>query len=202
MQAYGGKGIPIIVALQALQVITTVFPAVAVQVLAGLSYGIVLGTILCCIGYLVGNAIVFIIIRQFHKAFAPFLKRERAVEERTEKKRKWNLAFLSETKNIERVTFLLFLIPGLPNGFLPYIFARTKVPLFNYLRSIALASIPAIAVCTLAGQRFSRGDSKTGLIVLGVILALAVVVFFSRDRVMKFVERESKTEPKRRESGK
>ena len=56
---YGAKGIPIIIALQALQVITTVFPAAAIQILAGLSYGIFNGMLLCLAGYVLWHLCSF-----------------------------------------------------------------------------------------------------------------------------------------------
>lgn len=189
IQSYGSRGVLIIIALQALQVITTIFPSAAVQILAGMSYGIFYGMIFCIIGYILGNSIVFIIVRQINKAFMPYIPK---FTKKNTKKNKWDFSFLKESKHAARMAFILFLIPGLPNGILPYLFARTKISLPRYLLSIVLAGIPSILICSSIGQQLSVGDTSSALIILSLLVLIATTVFLFRKQFMQYLREKSK----------
>lgn len=184
---YGSKGIPIIIALQALQVITTVFPSAAVQILAGLSYGIFPGMLLCLAGYILGNSIVFVIVRQVDKTFSPLIPK---FNRGKRKKPKWDFSFLKESNHAARMAFLLFLIPGIPNGILPYLFARTKISLPRYLLSICLAGIPAILLCSLTGERISKGDTTSALLILCFLILIALIAVIFRKQIMLSIKQK------------
>ena len=185
---YGSKGIPIIIALQALQVITTIFPAAAVQILAGLSYGIFYGMLCCLAGYILGNSIVFIIVRQIDKTFVPIIPK---LDNREHRKTKWDFSFLKESKHAEFMSFILFLIPGIPNGILPYLFARTKISLPRYLLSITLAGIPSILLCSFMGERISIGDTLSALLIFGFLTLIVILVLIFRKRIIEFLKAKS-----------
>jgi uncharacterized membrane protein YdjX (TVP38/TMEM64 family) len=185
---YGSKGVLIIIALQALQVITAIFPAAAVQILAGLSYGIFYGMLSCIIGYILGNSIVFVIVRQIDKTFMPVFPKLR---KRKNKKAKWDFSFLKESKHAALMAFILFLIPGIPNGILPYLFAHTKISLNRYLLSIILAGIPSILVCSIIGERISIGDTTSALLIFCFLLLIAFLVLLFRKRVITLIREKS-----------
>ena len=184
---YGWKGIFILAMLQAVQVITTVFPAQAVQILAGLTYGLFKGMLISVVGLVIGNALVFILIRRFGKAFMMF----RFVQNRKPKPKKWDLSFLLESRNAAKIAFVLYLIPGLPNGILPYIFAKSKMSLFQFLLIIVLAAVPSILFFSLIGERLSSGHQKTAFIVLGVMLMITVLVIVFRKKILAYVKKHS-----------
>ena len=58
--SYGFKGVPILIGLQALQVITAVIPSAAIQLLTGLCYGVWWGTLINLVGCVLGNLIIFV----------------------------------------------------------------------------------------------------------------------------------------------
>lgn len=184
---YGAKGIPIIIALQALQVITTVFPSAAIQILAGLSYGIFNGMLLCLAGYILGNSLVFVIVREVDKTFFPVLPKFNRIKP---KKLKWDFSFLKESKHAAFLAFMLFLIPGIPNGILPYLFARTKISLPRYLLSISLAGIPSILLCSFMGERISKGDTRSALLILCFLLLIALIVVIFRKQIISSLKQK------------
>jgi uncharacterized membrane protein YdjX (TVP38/TMEM64 family) len=193
IQAYGAKGVPVLMALQALQVMMTFLPAAIIQVLAGLSYGVWGGALICIAGTILGNLIVFTVLRQLKSAFSSFFKErgERGemdeLDEQADKPKKnrfLSIAKLNQMKHPEYVAFFLFLIPGLPNGILPYIFAQTKVTTLRYLVSVAAACIPTTLLCTWLGERISKGDYQTAVILVVILIAILAVVFIFRKRIM------------------
>jgi uncharacterized membrane protein YdjX (TVP38/TMEM64 family) len=178
---YGAKGVPIIIALQTLQVITTVFPAATVQILAGLTYGIFGGLVLCLAGYMLGNTIVFVVVRQIDRKFVPIIFKPK---DTNKKKPKWDFSFLKDSNNAAFMAFLLYLIPGIPNIVLPYIFARSKISLPRYLLSVCLACIPTILLCSTVGERISKGDAKSALLIIGLLILIAVIVVIFRKKIL------------------
>jgi len=184
---YGAKGIFILAMLQALQVITTVFPSAAIQILSGLTYGLFEGMLICLLGLIIGNAIVFTLLRQFNKTFRLF----RRDHEKIKKEKKWDFSFLAESKNATKIAFILYLIPGIPNGILPYIFVKTKMRLLEYLLVIIVAGAPSILFYSLIGERLSSGDPYTALIILIIFLVLGLVVVLFRKKIIELVKKHS-----------
>jgi len=185
IHSYGIKGALIITALQAIQVMTAFFPSAAIQILAGLSYGLFYGMLFCLLGYLLGNTIVFVLVRQVDKTFTltfPKLGRR-------ERKSKWDFSFIKDSDHAAVFAVALFLIPGIPNGVLPYIFAKTRITLPRYLMSICIAGAPSILICSFVGERIANGDITTAVIIFGFLLLAALVVILSRNRIIAFVKR-------------
>lgn len=189
IREYKIRGIVVILAMQALQVVTTVFPSAVIQVLAGLTYGVFYGMLICLAGYMLGNAFVFEAVRLVDRIFAKQFARR--AERRREKKGKpkWDFSFLKKSNNAGIIAFALFLIPGIPNGVLPYIFAKTSLTLPRYLTSIFLAGIPSILICSVIGERIASGDWFTAVLLIALLLAAAVWVILSRNRILQFLQR-------------
>lgn len=185
IDAYGAKGTFLIVGLQALQVIVAVIPSAAIQVLAGLCYGIWGGAALCLFGYVLGNILVFVALRQFGKVLGPLFSKRAKKEEAAVKKKGWfNLQSIGNMQNPQRAAFWLHLIPGIPNGILPYLFARSKITFLQYLVAMIAGCGPSVLICTWLGERLSKGDWKMALIIAGSVVVLMVVVLLFKNRLM------------------
>jgi uncharacterized membrane protein YdjX (TVP38/TMEM64 family) len=185
IHAYGVKGVPILGGLQALQVMLTVIPAAAIQILSGLCYGILYGTLICIVGNVIGNMIVFIAVRQVRNTFSTLFK-ERSSEPK--KQHFLSVATLNKMKHPEYIAFFFYLIPGIPNGILPYIFARTHISIGKYLLSVSAASVPSVLLCTWLGERISKGDFLTAVILASVFVLIIVFVLIFKRRIMSKIE--------------
>lgn len=184
INSYGIKGIPILMGLQILQIITAVIPAAAIQLLTGLCYGVWWGTLINLSGSILGNILVISAMRQLKSLFAPFLKKE--------KSRKGFLSadMLSRVKRPELIAFFFFLIPVFPNGIVPYVFSETKVPLTRYVIVVAAGSLPAMLICTFLGDRLSNGSYTTALIIAIVVVLIVAVALLFRKKIMARFTRE------------
>ena len=196
IRSYGSRGVFVLAALHTLQVLTAVFPSQAIQILAGLCYGVWYGLLICLAGIIAGNVAAFTLSRQLGVTLAPLMARFRSKRPgRQAEKKLVSSSFINRIKHPALLAFILYFIPGLPNGFLPYVFARTKISLWRYLLSIIAASVPSVLLCTVVGERFASGDSATALILIGaLVIALALVLIF-RKRIMAFIERSSEAAP-------
>ncbi|MBN2851323.1 MAG: VTT domain-containing protein [Clostridia bacterium] len=187
INAYGPKGVFLLISLEALQVMSAVIPGAPIQILAGLTYGILYGILICVTGNVVGNAIVFIFVRQLRLTF----NFNEIGHPKKARKSKWDFSFIKNSKHLMLMVFLLFLIPGIPNGILPYLFANTKISMTRYLFCVLIAGTPAVLISILVGERISKGDAATAIIIVVIVLVLSVTVILARKRMMAYLKQKA-----------
>jgi uncharacterized membrane protein YdjX (TVP38/TMEM64 family) len=195
IHSHGARGVPVLACLQALQVITTVVPAILIQIPAGLVYGTLAGLAICLAGSILGNMIVFIALRQFSTTIDHiFPSRRRKREEKARRpRRKSRLPFFLNPESLNRmphpelVAFYVYLIPGIPNGVLPHIFARTKVSFARYLIAVVAGNAPSTLVCTLVGDRLAHGDWRGAVIIIVIFAACIGVALLLRRKLITLI---------------
>ena len=178
IESYGVKGVPILLGLEALQIIVAFIPEAAVNVLSGLCYGVWWGALISIAGILLGNVLVFAALRQLKNLFAPLFKKKR--------RREGDLTpeAVSRLKRPELIAFFLFLIPCIPNGIVPYVFAQTKIPLPRYLLAVAAGLVPSTFLCTFLGDRLADGHYTAAIVIAAVFLVVTVVALVFRKKLM------------------
>jgi uncharacterized membrane protein YdjX (TVP38/TMEM64 family) len=195
IHSHGIRGIPVLASLQALQVITTVVPALLIQIPAGLVYGTWAGLAICLAGSIIGNMIVFVALRQFSTTvdhIFPTRKKKRE-EKASRPKKKSKLPFFLNPESLNRmphpelVAFYVYMIPGIPNGVLPHLFARTKVSFGRYLAAVAAGNAPSTLVCTLVGDRLAHGDWRGAIIIIVAFVACIGVALLLRRKLITLI---------------
>ncbi|MGI5971634.1 MAG: TVP38/TMEM64 family protein [Oscillospiraceae bacterium] len=188
ISAYGIGGIPILIALQTVRIIISVFPSAPIQVLAGLCYGAVIGTAVSLAGIILGNVIVFFIMRRLKDTIGHLIGRTK-----TKREHKFlNRGHIDRLKHPEYLAFCLYLIPVIPNGIISYVFSGTKISMKRYLLAVSFASIPSILLCTFFGHMVAMGNYIEAVIIFSVIAALIAAVFINRERLLKWAEKHIK----------
>lgn len=190
IRGYGSKSVLILFAMQVLQIVTSVLPAAPIQILAGLTFGSLYGTGICLLGYVAGNGIMFLFSRKVRQVVSLKI----TLPGRKKAKPKWEFSFLKSAENKPMLAFLLALIPGIPNGILPYLFSKTDITLPRYLLSVFLAGIPTIYLSCFAGERIANGDIMTAVAIAGALLLMAGVVVLLNKRITGyFRNKQTKT---------
>ncbi len=182
---FGLKGILILVSLNALQVVSIVFPTTPILIISGLSFGVWKGYVLTIVGVAIGNILVFILVRNFNDVFT--IAKGRNYKSRVAPKSKLDFLALIHKGNPKKLAFLLFLIPGIPNGILPYIFAQTKIKLLDYVLILIVASTPASLVSIIIGDRLGKSDIKSAIIMGVVLLVISVMVILNKNKIFKYL---------------
>ena len=178
---YGLTGIPILIGMQALIIVIAVIPAEAVQILTGLCFGAYRGALINLTGSVLGNACVFIAMRQMRTLIAPLFKGK------TKPRKFISIEQLRRIKRPELVAFSFFLLPGIPNGFVPYLFAATEIKFHKYIIAVVAGSIPATFLLTYLGERVSAHNYTAAVIIAIAALIIVVVVLLFRKRIMKII---------------
>ncbi|WP_314063212.1 VTT domain-containing protein [uncultured Vagococcus sp.] len=179
IHTYGIKGVLSLIGLQALQAILVVVPSAVVEILAGLCYGIWWGTLISLFGYVLGNTIIFLGVRQFKKTFGMFFASR--LKESKKKNKFFDFNKIKEMEKPELLVFASYVIPGVPNGILPYMFAQTEITLSRYLISMSLASLPSTIMWTWLGDSvLKKNYAIMGIIAVVVLLILVISLIFKR----------------------
>jgi uncharacterized membrane protein YdjX (TVP38/TMEM64 family) len=195
IHSHGARGIPLLACLQALQVITTVVPAMLIQIPAGLVFGTWNGLLICLAGSILGNMIVFIALRQFSTTIDSIFpsRREKREKKAQRPKKKRRLPFFLNPESLDRmphpelVAFYVYLIPGIPNGVLPHIFARTKVSFARYLMAVVAGNAPSTLVCTLVGDCLAHGNWQGAVIIILVFAGCIGLALLLRRKLITLI---------------
>jgi len=174
ISSYGAKGVPLLAGLSFLQVIFAVIPAAPIQVLSGLCYGMACGSAICLVGSLAGNAFVFLLARQAHAVWPSLATKQSKFSKK-----------MTGLANPELTAFSLYLVPILPNGLLPYIFARTSITFPRFLMASGAAILPSILICSLLGDLLAAGKYIAAASVGCAYLAALAYVMLNKDKISK-----------------
>lgn len=182
LQGLGWKSVFAYILVQILQVVIAVIPGMAIQFAGGMVYGIVLGTVYALIGVTIGTAIVFYISRIFGaKAVRLF------VDEKTYEKYK----HLTETKVAGLVTFVLFLIPGLPKDVFSYLLGLSPMSSKKFFLFSTLGRIPGMLGSCIIGYTYLTKNYLAAILVLAFGTVACVLCVLFRKQIMAFISREN-----------
>lgn len=158
----GFLGIFALLFVQILQVVVAIIPGEAVEVLAGLLYGTLLGFVICEIGMIIGTIMIYYFVKKVgHKKIDEF--------EKEGKFSKYKI--LNDAQSLEMMVFIMFFIPGTPKDLLTYFIPFTKIESKKFFTIVSIARAPSIISSTYAGSSMGEGDwIQMGLMFLVIIV--------------------------------
>lgn len=152
--------------LTVLQVISIFFPGMIIQVAAGVIYGWWKAFIACYLGFVTGNVLVFYFARRFSSVISSIMNLEK-------KKQSWITEKINSTKP-GFVFALACMIPGIPNGFIPYFASRTDIRMYQYAESVAVSSWIQILSNCIIGHFLIRGEYF--YMIMSIVLQIAIIL--------------------------
>ncbi len=170
VSASGIIGILTLFGLQVAQIFLIIVPGEPIEILAGMCYGSIGGTIFIMISACIISITIFFLVRKFGRKFVyDFCDREkvRKIE---------NHKLFQNPKKIEMIMFILFLIPGTPKDLLVYIAGLLPIKPLKFVVISTFARFPSVISSTLAGENLAIGDWKMGLILYAIIFVLVGIV--------------------------
>ena len=177
VRSTGPLAVGVLLLLQLAQVIIAFIPGEVVQVVAGILYGPVWGTIIILCGALGSTVIIYHLVQ---KLGTPFVSK--MVPAETQEK----LGFITRTSRIDAIVFVLFLIPGLPKDLITYLVALTEVRKSRFFFFSTLGRAPGVIVTSFAGHSLAGGNWMMLAFIVGIAVVILVVFFLLRDKVMAF----------------
>jgi uncharacterized membrane protein YdjX (TVP38/TMEM64 family) len=176
----GVFGILICLGIQFIQVVVAFIPGEVVQVAIGYAYGTIAGGFITLAGALFSSVFVFYLVR---KLGAPF------VQGMVGSKDSGRIRFLHNSKNLNSLVFILYLIPGLPKDLFNYVIPLTTMRPSAFFVLSTIARAPAIFASTFVAASFKSGDYLQMVIVAVIFGGLGLLGIVFNQKIMVFVDR-------------
>lgn len=165
IDSLGFGGWLLLLAIQYIQIVIAFIPGGPIQIIAGGLFGPAIGLLTCILGMFLATATVFWLVNRYGPRIIKFFLKEKEIKQ---------YSFLSDTRRIELLVVLLFLIPGTPKDALTYLFALTPIKMSRFMLLSTVARIPAALTSVLAGDSIVNGEWLKAVIYFAVITAISL----------------------------
>jgi len=166
IRSYGAYGVFVAVGIQILQVFIALIPGEFVEIGMGYAYGWLNGTLLSLLGVAIGSTMIFMLVKKYGirlvEIFVPIEKINK-------------LKFIESEEKLNRLTFILFFIPGTPKDLLTYFVGLTRMTLKDFLAITLFARIPSVVSSTIGGN-FIGDEKYMEAVILFVVTGIVSVV--------------------------
>lgn len=193
-EKFGLFGPLFIILAQSLQIVLAVIPSEPIQVLAGISYGPVVGFLSCLIGLIFGNFIIYILVRKLGSNFVLLFK-GRDVENVTKASQTVN------TKRISWIVLLLYLLPAIPCGLIAFLTTSTKMKFHKYMLVTTIGVIPSIFADIYLGEMIKSGNHLITIIIVSILIILAGFSVVFHNKIFKFITKGESNETTNESNG-
>lgn len=181
VHSLGVMGYLVMVAIQMVQIIIAFIPGEVVEILAGVMYGGFGGLFICLIGCVIASSGIFLLSKKYGARFT-----QRFFD-------KGNLdkyAYLKDSRKLELIVFILFLLPGTPKDMLTYVAGTTPMKLAQFLLISTFARIPSIVSSTFIGSSLLHNNWPVTIMIFVVTAVLGVLGIVYKDRIIDFYKRK------------
>ncbi len=151
-----------------LQIFFAIIPGEPFEIAAGYTFGAIVGTLLCAASVIVGQLIIFILVRKFGT---------RALELFISHKKINSFKFINNSEFSLKLIFLLYLIPGIPKDIISYGAGLSNISLTSYIIVSTVARLPSIATSTFGGAAIGDGKYYTAAIIFAVTAVISLASF-------------------------
>ena len=168
----GIAGILILFGLELAQVVLAVLPGEPVELLAGICFGPIWGTIFLIISVFIVTAMIYFFVKKYGRDFIyEFFPKEKV-------NKLENSKLFKDPQKIETVMALLFLIPGTPKDLIVYIGGLLPIKTSRFLALSTLLRFPSIISSTIAGDNLLKGQWKISALAYVIIFIITFIVIY------------------------
>lgn len=179
IKSAGPVGIFLLFGLEAVQIFLPILPGEPIEILAGMCYGPVGGTLFIIISVAIITAIIFFIVRKLGRKFVCDMCSEEQV------KKIENSKLFKNPKKAEYIMLILFLIPGTPKDLLVYIAGLLPINPLRFIVITTFARIPSIVSSTIAGNTLVAGNWKMIILVYAITFAIVGLIIYIFNKLDK-----------------
>lgn len=165
-------GMLILFGLELAQVVLAILPGEPVELLAGICFGPIWGTIFLMVSVFIVTAMIYFFVKKYGRDFIyEFFPKEKVNKVENSK-------LFKDPQKIEVVMALLFLIPGTPKDLLVYIGGLLPIKTSRFLALSTLLRFPSIISSTIAGDKLLEGQWKVSILAYVITFVITAIVIF------------------------
>lgn len=170
----------LILGIQVVQIIVAFIPGEPVEILAGVLYGGFGGLFICLLGCVIASSITFLLSQKFGAPLVTKLFGKTKLDE---------FAFLKDSRKLETIVFILFLIPGTPKDMLTYIAGTSSMKVSQFLIISTFARIPSVISSTFIGSTIRQGQWEIAVLIFVLTAAFGISGIKYKDRMLGFCKK-------------
>lgn len=172
VEEMGALGFLALFGLQFAQIFLIILPGEPMEILAGMCYGGIGGTIFITISACIISSLIFFAVRKFGRKFVySFCSKEKIDKIQNSK-------LFKDTKKLEWIMLLLFVIPGTPKDLLVYIAGLLPLKPLRFILISTFARLPSVVSSTFAGGSIVAGNWTHGIAIYAVTFILVGLFIF------------------------
>ena len=168
----GFLGLLMLFGIQFAQIFLIVIPGEPIEILAGMCYGGIGGTIFITVSAAILTTFILFMVRRLGRKFVyEFCSKEQI--EKIE-----NSKLMKNTEKIEFIMLILFLIPGTPKDLLVYIGGLLPIKPLRFILISTFARLPSVISSTFAGENIASGDWSFSIIIyVATFIIIGLIIF-------------------------
>ena len=152
----GVLGLLSVFGLQVAQIFLIIVPGEPIEILAGMCYGSLWGTVFIMLSACIISTTIFLLVRKFGRKFVYDFCDKSKVEKIE------NSKVFQNPKKIEFIMLILFLIPGTPKDLLVYVAGLLPIKPLKFIIISTFARFPSVITSTLAGENVAKRQLAIG----------------------------------------
>ncbi len=196
LSSLGFKGYLCIGILSMFQVVLAFLPAEPVQVLSGVTFGLVRGGLACLAGVFIGNTIMYILYKVYGQSLSNYF----------ETHAEFDFSVARRSNKIAMIIFILYFLPAIPYGLICLFTASLNIRYPKYIFLTTVGAIPSIIIGVGLGHMAIASSWILSVGVFVVLIALLVILYKNKSKVFKKVnafmlKREKKSHELKKANG-
>lgn len=175
----GFKGMIILFLLQLAQIVLVILPGEPLEILAGMCYGSIGGTIFIFVSVFITTTLIYLLVRKYGRKYIYKSFKKEKIDKIENSK-----AF-KNPKTIEYVLIVLFLIPGTPKDLLTYIGALLPITFKKFVAIATFARFPSVISSTIVGDNIAQAKWQISVIAYAITFILTGLIIFIINKLDK-----------------
>ncbi len=175
----GILGVLVLFGLQFAQIFFVVLPGEPLEILAGMCYGPVLGTIFVMGSVFIISSVIVFLVNLLGNRFLY------AIWDKSKIKKIKRSKVFKDPRKIEYLLDILFLIPGTPKDLLTYIGGILPIKPLRFILISTFCRFPSIITSTIAGSNIVDGNFKATIIIFVLTGILSIFLIFITSKLDK-----------------
>lgn len=178
----GVYGFLTLLGLQFAQIFLVILPGEPLEILAGMCYGAVGGTLFIFFSVALTTTLIFLLVRKYGRKFIEQSFDKKKIDKIEKSK------IFQNPKNIEFILAICFAITGAPKDILIYVGGLLPIRPIRFILIATFCRFPSVISSTIVGEYFSEGNWKVSLLIYGItfiitILTLVIIRIFDKDKI-------------------
>ncbi len=179
LRQYQSLSVPVYLGAELLQILISILPGQVFQFAAGYLFGFIPGLIYTAIGAVIGTIVTFCLARVLGTD---------AVHLMLGKERTDHFIRLLNSRKAYLITFLIYLIPGVPKDTVCYIAGVSEMKMIPFVIISVVGRMPAMAASIVFGAMYMK-QNYTGMAIVAVVVCVIVFICIIRRKdIMKRVD--------------